>query len=311
MNMNKILLLVGPTAVGKTDIAIKLANKLNGEIVSCDSMQIYKFMDIGSAKPTKDEQQLAKHHLIDAVDPREDFSVAMYQEMAKKAIATIIKNGKLPIVAGGTGLYANSLIYDMDFSVSQKNENYRNKLMQIAETKGKQELHDMLKNLDPDAAARIHENNTKKVIRALEILHGGGKARDFENSFKATSDYNVDILGLCRTREELYDRINRRVELLIEAGLVDEVKALIDMGIMDFNIAMKAIGYKELLPYIKGEVTLDFAVDLIKKNSRHYAKRQMTWFKRYENIKWFNLSDYETSDMALEDMLKWYQNLER
>ncbi|MGP1569301.1 MAG: tRNA (adenosine(37)-N6)-dimethylallyltransferase MiaA, partial [Eubacteriales bacterium] len=284
---------------------------LNGEIVSCDSMQIYKFMNIGSAKPTIDEQMKAKHYLIDAVDPRDEFSVAMYQTLAKEAIFTIIKNGKLPIVAGGTGLYANSLIYDMDFSVSKKDDQYREKLMKIAESEGSKALHDMLRKLDPDAATRIHENNLKKVIRSLEILNSGGQTKEFEKSFQKTKDYDVDILGITRNRQQLYDRINKRVDILIEKGLVDEVKMLLNMGIMDSDIAMKAIGYKEILPYIRGEVSLDFAVDLIKKNSRHYAKRQMTWFKRYKNIKWFNLSDYETEDIALEDMLKWYQNLIR
>lgn len=309
--MKRILLLVGPTAVGKTDIAIKLANHLNGEIVSCDSMQIYKFMDIGSAKPTKEEQSLAKHHLIDAIDPREEFSVAMYQKLAKQSIFSIIKNGKLPIVAGGTGLYANSLVYDMDFSTSKKNEDYRDFLAKIVETKGKNELHDMLNIQDSEAAKRIHPNNVKKVIRALEILNGGGEPRDFENSFKKTSDYKVDIIGLTRDRQQLYDRINQRVDILIKSGLIDEVKRLLDIGIMDSDIAMKAIGYKELLPYINGNDSLDSAVELIKKNSRHYAKRQMTWFKRYDDIKWFNLSEYVTSDAALEDILKWYQNLGR
>ncbi len=309
--MNRILLLVGPTAVGKTEIAIKLANNLDGEIVSCDSMQIYKFMDIGSAKPTKEERASAKHHLIDEIDPRKDFSVAEYQRLAKRIIFTIIKNGKLPVVAGGTGLYANSLLYDMDFSVSKKDREYREYLVKIAETEGKSKLHDMLKSLDFEAAKRIHENNVKKVIRALEILHGGGETNDFENSFKKTKDYEAHIIGLCRDREELYDRINKRVDILIEKGLIDEVKNLKTMGIDVSDIAMKAIGYKELLAYLNAETTLEFAIDLIKKNSRHYAKRQMTWFRRYDNIKWFNLSEYENNESAAEDMSEWYQNLIR
>ena len=169
----------------------------------------------------------------------------------------------------------------------------------------------MLKSLDFEAAKRIHENNVKKVIRALEILHGGGETNDFENSFKKTKDYEAHIIGLCRDREELYDRINKRVDILIEKGLIDEVKNLKTMGLDVSDIAMKAIGYKELLAYLNAETTLEFAIDLIKKNSRHYAKRQMTWFRRYDNIKWFNLSEYENNESAAEDMSEWYQNLIR
>lgn len=306
--MNKVLMLVGPTAVGKTKFAIELAKNLNGEIVSCDSMQLYKFMDIGSAKPTAEEQSQAKHYLIDSVDPRTPFSVAEYQKMAKEAIGAIMGYGKLPVIAGGTGLYANSLLYDMDFSVSRKDCEYRDKLTKIAEKKGACALHNMLRDLDEDAANRIHENNVKKVIRALEIIRGGGKIKKFEASFKKTKDYHVDIIGITRDREELYDRINRRVDILMENGLLDEVRHLVDIGIMESDIAMKAIGYKELLPYLNGKESLEFCACLIKKNTRHYAKRQLTWFRRYDDIKWFNLSEYANENEALEEMLKWYQN---
>lgn len=299
-------MVLGPTAVGKTKVAIKLAQRLNGEIVSCDSMQLYKYMDIGSAKPTEEERRMAVHHLIDAIDPREEFSVARYQKIAKEHIFTIINNSKLPVVAGGTGLYANSLIYDMDFSEAPKDPEFRSYLEVILKLKGKEFLHKMLREKDEEAALRINESNSKKVIRALEILNSGGSLKEFNESFKKTKDYEVLLLGLTRDRSELYDRINNRVDMIIKKGLVDEVKRLLDIGVMDSDIAMRAIGYKELIPFINGEDSLENAVELIKKNTRHYAKRQMTWFKRYEEIKWFNLSDYTHEDSALEDMISWY-----
>ena len=246
--MNKIIALAGPTAVGKTKFAIKLADEFDGEIVSCDSMQLYKYMDIGSAKPTPEEMEQARHHLVDMIDPREEFSVAEYQRLAKQAISDIFSRGKLPVISGGTGLYLNSLLYDMDFSAAPQDQAYRQELAEIAEKQGDDVLHSMLAEQDSQAAAAIHPNNRKKVIRALERLREGeGRVRPFSGIKNETKDYDVLLIGLTRERAELYDRINRRVDILVEQGLFDEVEKLRDMGLTAENISMKGIGYKEIL----------------------------------------------------------------
>lgn len=299
--MRKLLIVAGPTAVGKTEAAIAIANRFGGEIVSADSMQIYKYMNIGSAKPTKSELAQAVHHLVDAVDPAKPFSVAEYQPMAKAAIEDIFSREMLPIVSGGTGLYVNSLIYDMDFSTPPGDGEYRRKLEALAREQGSHALHRLLAKRDPAASERIHPNNEKKLIRALEILHQGQeRVREFSESFQPTKDYDVLLIGLNRPRAQLYQRINRRVELLMEAGLVEEVQNLLSMGLAEKHISMKGIGYKEIIGYLRGEYDLEFAVDLIKKNTRHYAKRQLTWFQRYEAMHWFCLSE----DLSTEENLK-------
>lgn len=298
--MNKIIAIVGPTAVGKTEYSIEIAKSLNGEIVSCDSMQLYKFMDIGSAKPTKFERSQVKHYLIDEIDPRESFSVAKYQSMAKAAINEIFSQEKLPIIVGGTGLYLNSLIYDMNFANTISDPDLRNKLYEIADTNGPDALHDMLAEKDPKAAKRIHPNNVKRVVRALEACSGGQTVKSFENSRTKTGDYEVILIGFTMYRPLLYDRINRRVDILMDMGLENEVKSLIDMGFTTDHISMKGIGYKELIDYFNGKYDIDTAIERIKTNTRHYAKRQMTWFKKYDNIKWFDLSgDVNKKEMTL------------
>ena len=303
---NTIIAVAGPTAVGKTKFAIEIANAFNGEVVSCDSMQLYKYMDIGSAKPTPDEMAMAEHHLVDIIDPRDDFSVAQYQKLAKDAIRDILSRGKTPVISGGTGLYLNSLIYDMDFSAQPQDNRYRNELAEIAEKEGSGALHEMLKNADEKAAELIHPNNTKKIIRALERLkEGEGQIKQFSSIDNETKDYNVILVGLTRDREELYDRINRRVDLLMEAGLLDEINRLADMGLTQENISMKGIGYKELFDYLDEKCTLEDAVDTIKKNTRHYAKRQLTWFRRYDKMQWFNISEYENDDIAVKEIVAW------
>ena len=303
---NTIIAIAGPTAVGKTKFAIEIANAFNGEVVSCDSMQLYKYMDIGSAKPTPDELAMAEHHLVDIIDPRDDFSVAQYQKLAKNAINGILSKGKTPVISGGTGLYLNSLIYDMDFSAQPQDNSYRNELAEIAEKEGSSALHEMLKAADEKAAELIHPNNTKKIIRALERLkEGEGQIKQFSSIDNETNDYNVVLIGLTRDREELYDRINRRVDLLMEAGLLDEINRLADMGLTQENISMKGIGYKEVFDYLNEKCTLEEAVDTIKKNTRHYAKRQLTWFRRYEKMKWFNISEFENDDIAVKEIIEW------
>ncbi len=304
--MNKIIALAGPTAVGKTKFAIKLANEFDGEIVSCDSMQLYKYMNIGSAKPTAEEMSQARHHLVDMIDPREDFSAAMYQKLAKQAIADIFSRGKLPVVSGGTGLYLNSLLYDMDFSAPPQNPQYRQELLEIAEKQGGNVLHEMLAERDPQAAAAIHPNNSRKVIRALERLkEGEGRLRPFSSIRKETEDYGVLLIALTRNRPELYDRINRRVDILVEQGLFEEVEMLMNMGLTIDNISMKGIGYKEIFEFFSGKYSREEAIDTIKKNTRHYAKKQLTWFRRYDKMNWYNISEYDNDDTAAEVISEW------
>lgn len=300
--MRKIIVVAGPTAVGKTEYAIEVAKKINGEIVSCDSMQLYKYMDIGSAKPTAEERAQVYHYLVDEIDPKDAFSVAEYQKLAKAAIEEIFEKGKIPVIAGGTGLYLNSLLYNMDFGGAKSDDQLRRSLEEMAEKEGVDALHQLLAQKDSEAAGRIHKNNVKKVIRAIEAIELNGKVEDFNNLNVPTDEYEVLMLCLNRDREELYDRINRRVDILMDMGLLEEVKSLIDMGFTADDIAMKGIGYKEIIGYFDGEYDLETAVDLVKRNTRRYAKRQITWFKRYENMKWFNLSEE-----GLEDVISWVE----
>lgn len=303
--MRAITIIAGPTAVGKTKYAIEAAKALGGEVVSCDSMQIYKYMDIGSAKPTAEELSQARHHLVDAVDPSVSFSVASYQKMAKEAIEDIFGRGKIPVIAGGTGLYLNSLLYDMDFGGPESDPELRKSLAVEAEEKGAEAVYRRLVKADPAAAARIHPNNTKKVIRALESALLGGNIGDFKNCTQKCKDYDINFMVLTRNRPELYDRINKRVDLLVEQGLFSEVKDLLTRGLTEDDISMKGIGYKEVIGFLNGRYDRDEAIDLIKKNTRHFAKRQITWFKRYEQAQWLNISDYDGDRQAIEELLKW------
>lgn len=307
--MNReIIVICGPTAVGKTKYAIETALKFNGEVVSCDSMQLYKYMNIGSAKPTPQEQAMVKHHLVDEIDPSGFFTVAKYQRLAKDAVKEIFTHGKTPVIAGGTGLYLNSLLYDMDFSAPPRNDLFRDKLYAEAEEFGPESIYQKLVALDAEAAERIHPNNVKKVVRAIEACSEGGKVKDFSKDLVPTQDYGAKMVCLTRNREELYERINQRVDILLETGLVEEVRGLLDMGLDEENISMKGIGYKEIIGFCNGEYSLEEAVDLVKKNTRHYAKRQLTWFKRYKEMKWFNISDYDNDESCLKEIFQWLQN---
>ena len=301
----EIIVICGPTAVGKTKYAIETALHVGGEVVSCDSMQLYKYMDIGSAKPTPEEQAQVKHHLVDQIDPGEPFSVAKYQKLAKEAIEDIFARGKTPVIAGGTGLYLNALLYDMDFSAPPRDESYREQLYKDAEEFGPIYLHNRLQMVDPEAAARIHPNNIKKVVRALEAAEEGNKVKDFSTQLQPTKDYSYKLIGLTRDRAELYDRINLRVDLLMEMGLLEEVKGLLDMGMTEGDISMKGIGYKEIIGYYNGKYDLDEAIRLVKKNTRRYAKRQLTWFRRYEDMQWFDISTYENDEACLKEIFTW------
>lgn len=302
---DKVLMIVGPTAVGKTDTAIYLAKKLDGEIISADSMQIYKYMNIGTAKPTLEEMEGIPHHLLDVVNPDEEFSVAEFQRLAAIKIKEIIGRDKLPIVAGGTGLYFNSLLYNMDFTSTISNWQLRADLEEEARLKGNEYLHHKLREVDPAAAERIHPNNVKRVIRALEVNYEGGEnIGDFRVDIPANEDYEFIIIGLTRDREELYERINKRVDIMIKAGLLEEVEELLKKGYPTNLVAFKGLGYKEFFGYLKGENSLEEALEILKRDTRRYAKRQLTWFKRYDNIHWFNLSSYHSREKLFVDITK-------
>lgn len=287
MNKPKIFGVVGPTASGKTDYAIRLAQEYDGEVVSCDSMQIYRYMDIGTAKPSVEEMQGIPHHMINIASPDEIYSVARFVKEARVCIDDVLVRGKIPILCGGTGLYFDSIINNIDFAESVSNNDYRGELLKLAELNGNEYVHDMLNQVDPESAEIIHVNNLKRIIRALEIFHTTGKTKTQldEESIKETI-YDAEIFGLNRERAKLYERINLRVDIMMEMGLLNEVKKLIDMGISRNTTSMQAIGYKEIAQYLDGNCSLVEAVDAIKQESRRYAKRQITWFKRNKDINW-------------------------
>ena len=290
MNKPKILCVVGPTASGKTDYAVELALKCGGEVVSCDSMQIYKHMDIGTAKPTADEMKGVKHHMIDIIEPNESFSVARFSEMARECIDDILLRGKMPVLCGGTGLYFDSTINNINFIQMDTDEEYRQYLASAAKEEGNEYVYKILKRVDEESAESIHPNNLKRVIRALEIYKTTGKKKsELDKEQLSEPLYEPEITGLMRDREVLYDRINKRVDIMMEKGLVEEVSELIKMGIDTEATSMQAIGYKEIIEYLDGKTSLSDAVDKIKRESRRYAKRQLTWFKRNEKIHWINI----------------------
>ena len=304
-----LIILTGPTAVGKTALSIELAKDLNAEIISADSMQIYEYMDVGSAKVTKEEMDGVIHHLIDEVKPDYAFSVSEFQKRANKYIKDIDDRGKKVLVTGGTGLYLNSLIYDMDFAKSNSNSKLREELELELKEKGIDYMHEKLRALDEDAANRIHKNNTKRVIRALEVCLDGKNMQDFSTELKYNENYQPIIIVLNRDREVLYERINKRVDLMMENNLIDEVKHLLDIGYDKNLISMQGIGYKEIVKYLEGEYSLDEAIEIIKRDSRRYAKRQITWFKRYKESKWFDLDKYDNSEILKEDILNYIENI--
>ena len=309
MQKTPLIILTGPTAVGKTDLSIKLSKELNAEIISADSMQIYKYMDVGSAKVTKEEMDGVCHYLIDEVTPDYSFSVSEFQERANNYIKEITDKGKNVLVTGGTGLYLNSLIYNMDFAKSDANEELREQLRLELEENGIDYMHNKLRELDSDAADRIHKNNTKRVIRALEVALSGKKMNDFSNDLKINEKYKPIIIVLNREREHLYKRIDKRVDIMMENGLIEEVKNLLNMGYTKDMISMQGIGYKEIIKYLDGEYELDEAIEIIKRDSRRYAKRQLTWFRRYDDAKWFNLDEYNDSEILKQDIISYIEKM--
>ncbi|MDP4092759.1 MAG: tRNA (adenosine(37)-N6)-dimethylallyltransferase MiaA [Bacillota bacterium] len=286
--MKNVVIILGPTASGKTKLSIEIAKLAGGEIISADSMQIYKYMDIGTAKPDMEEREGIRHYLMDEVYPDEEFSVARYQETALKYIKEIQSKNKLPIIVGGTGLYINSLIYNINFTETISDWKLREELKAEAEEKGNQYLHDKLQSIDPEAAAKIHVNDLKRIIRAIEVYEYTKQPISYhqEVSRQNPPEYNYILIGLNVDRKILYERIEKRVDLMLEKGLIDEVKKLVAMGYDKNTIAMQGIGYKEVLQYIRGEKPLDEVVYILKRDTRHYAKRQMTWFRRIPGVHW-------------------------
>lgn len=301
-----MVILTGPTAVGKTALSIELAKRINGAVISADSMQVYKHMDIGSAKILPEEMQGIPHYMIDELEPEEEFHVVRFVEMAKKYLAEIYAAGKIPIIAGGTGFYIQALLYDIDFTDQKSDEAYRSRLETLAKEQGREKLHEMLREVDPASAEAIHANNMKRVIRALEFYHLTGKriSEHNEQERKKSSPYNFAYFVLTDDRAKLYEHIDKRVDYMIEQGLVDEVQKLKEMGCHRDMVAMQGLGYKEILAYLDGELTLEEAVYIIKRETRHFAKRQLTWFKREREVFWVEKDAYNyQEDKMLEDII--------
>ena len=302
--MKNLVVITGPTAVGKTDISIKLAKEINGEIISADSIQVYKGLDIGSAKITQDEMDGVKHYLIDVLEPTDDFDIYTFKQMAEEAIEEIYAKGKVPIIVGGTGFYIQSVLYDVDFEETEVDMEYRKELEELAKINGNEYVHKMLEEVDPEYAAGIHPNNLKRVIRALEFYHENNIPLSKHNAEQKENEspYNFAYYVLNDDRDVLYDRINKRVDLMFDKGLVDEVKGL---GLNNSNQSMQGIGYKEVLDYLNGNLSLEETKELIKKNTRHFAKRQLTWFRREKVVQMIDYRDFDRDvDKVLTFMLK-------
>ena len=301
MQKKPMIILTGPTAVGKSALSVELAKQINGAIISADSMQVYRHMDIGSAKITPGEMQGITHYMIDELEPDEEFHVVRFVTMAKEYLNKIYADGKIPIIAGGTGFYIQALLYDIDFTKQQCDETYREKLEALAKEREAEYLHGMLREVDPASAEAIHANNIKRVIRALEFYHLSGKkiSEHNETERQKQSPYNFAYFVLTDERAKLYDRIDRRVDAMVEAGLVDEVKKLKAMGCSRKMVSMQGLGYKEILAYLDGEYTLEEAIYIIKRETRHFAKRQLTWFKRERDVIWLDKQAFGYDDAAI------------
>ena len=300
-----LIILTGPTAVGKTELSLKLAKAVNGEMISADSMQVYRFMDIGTAKIMPEEMQGIPHHLIDVLEPTEDFNVVIFQQMAKQAMEQIYAKGKIPIVVGGTGFYIQALLYDTEFEETEESV-YRKELTRYYEQHGAHMLHERLKEIDPVSYETIHENNVKRVIRALEFYHDTGYPISVHNTEQRQkeSPYNFEYFVLNDKRELLYDRIEKRIDIMIDDGLVEEVRKLLSMGCTKDMVSMQGLGYKEIIPYLQGECSLEEAFYILKRDTRHFAKRQLTWFRREKEVTWVDKSTFSASEDMLEFMLQ-------
>ena len=301
MTKKPMIILSGPTAVGKTALSIELAKRVNGAIISADSMQVYKYMDIGSAKIMPEEMCGIKHYLIDALEPSDEFNIVIFQKMAKSALEEIYANGQIPIIAGGTGFYIQALLYDIDFENQDTNEAYRAELEQIAKEQGNEVLHEKLRKVDPVSAEKIHANNVKRVIRALEFYHLTGKpiSEHNETEQKKESPYNFAYFVLTDDRANLYKRIDMRVDIMLQNGLLDEVKKLKAMGYHRNMVSMQGLGYKEILDYLDGTYSLEEAIYILKRETRHFAKRQLTWFRREKEVIWMDKSKFNYDETAI------------
>ena len=309
MDRKPLIILAGPTAVGKTSLSIRLAKETGGEIISADSMQVYRHMDIGSAKITKEEMDGVPHYLVDVLEPEEEFNVVRFQQMAKEAAEKIWEKGKIPLVVGGTGFYIQALLYDIDFTENDGDESYRRQLEQKgSDEEGASELYEMLKTVDPKAAQEIHPRNIKRIIRALEFYHQTGRkiSEHNETQRQKESPYNYAYFVLTDERSRLYERIDQRVDLMMEQGLLDEVRYLKERGVRKDSTAMQGLGYKELYAYLEGEYPLDEAVRIIKRDTRHFAKRQLTWFKRERDVIWADKSVIGQEEEKLADYMLGY-----
>ncbi|MEY8352169.1 tRNA (adenosine(37)-N6)-dimethylallyltransferase MiaA [Lachnospiraceae bacterium 54-53] len=305
--MRPLIILTGPTAVGKTALSLRLAGAIGGEIISADSMQVYRHMDIGSAKIFPGQMEGIPHHLIDVLDPDEEFNVTLFQKMAKEAVEEIYSRGNIPIVTGGTGFYIQALLYDVDFKENGGDPSIRAELERLGEEKGGEFLHSLLGDIDPESAEEIHANNQKRVIRAIEYYRQTGERISDHNRRERQKDSPYDFLYyvVITDRDLLYERIDRRVDAMFEQGLVDEVKHLKDMGCTRDMVSMQGLGYKEILDYLQGECTLEEALYILKRDTRHFAKRQITWFKRERDVRWLNLPEFDNDlDKVLEKILQ-------
>lgn len=300
-----LIILTGPTAVGKTKLSIALAKAVNGEIISADSMQVYQYMDIGSAKIKKEEMQGVPHYLIDVLKPEEEFHVVRFQEMAKQAMEEIYAKGKIPILTGGTGFYIQAVVKDIDFSENTEKSEVRSRLEQLAKDKGSEYLHQKLLEVDPDSAQKIHANNVKRVIRALEYYELTGEKISLHNERESAkeSPYSYAYFVLNDLREKLYQRIDARVDEMLKEGLVQEVEKLSQMGYTRNLVSMQGLGYKEILAYLEGECSLEEAVYILKRDTRHFAKRQITWFKREPDVIWVNKPEFGYEDEKILDYM--------
>ena len=305
-NKEKLIVILGPTAVGKTDLSIELAKELQTEIISGDSMLFYRGFDIGSAKPALVERQGIVHHLVDNLEPWENFNVTDFVREAKLLIHELNAQGKIPIIAGGTGLYIKALLEGYEFNETADHSDYRQQLTALAEEKGRDYIHGLLQAADPEAAERIHQNNLRRVIRALEVAHFGGEQISRQKEYgEGDLCYNVYVAGLNRERQGLYERINKRVELMFAAGLEQEVQRLLKQGITREMQAMQGIGYKETAAYLAGEMSREAAVELIQKSTRHFAKRQLTWYRKMPYIHWYMADEMTAAELqrnVLEDL---------
>ena len=305
MEKKPLIILTGPTSVGKSALSIKLAKAVDGEIISADSMQVYRHMDIGTAKIKPDQMQGVPHYLIDEFMPDEEFNVVLFQQLAKNYMKQIYDKNKVPILVGGTGFYIQAVLYDIDFTKNEADTSYRMELEEIVREGGKDQLFDMLKEIDPESAKAIHPNNIKRIIRALEYAKLTGERISTHNEEQRSkeSPYQFCYFVLNRERSKLYEGINQRVDLMLEEGLLKEVKSLADMGYTKDMVSMQGLGYKEILAYYNGDYSLEKAIEILKRDTRHYAKRQLTWFKREKDVQWINKDDFEDEDSILNHML--------